>query len=307
MKAGRSAGAVHARAAELGASHRTTGGRTDEAVDGGTKMNQDKEILAVLREIRDLLAGSPNPARRTGRSGKTTAKDKAGNVAPGSGLDSLLASKEDASEWHAVWESKKPLDKWLAVLAIAERQIGPKTALSAPEIAQVAVDRFRLSGVHGTNVSRDLKAGRKYVSRAKRGTGFEYWLTRDGLAYISKRRDELSDLAHAPKPTSRKSARPTKKTRPAKQSNSPKEKATSPRARGGTSGRLGPKAMLEDLIGRGYFKSPRTISEVQGHLQHQRGHRYKATELSPALVRLIRDGALKRDTNADGTYEYQAG
>ena len=193
------------------------------------------------------------------------------------------------------------------MLAIAEVEVAPKTPLSAPEIAHVAAERFRLSGVQGTNVNRDLKRERKYVSRGKRGAGFEYWLTRDGLAYISKRRDELSDPANVPKAAARKSSRATKKTRLANQANAPKEKTARPRVRGAAGGRPGPKAMLEDLIAKGYFKSARTISDVQGHLQHQRGHRYKPAELSPALVRLVRDGALSRETSADGTYEYQVG
>jgi hypothetical protein len=273
-------------------------------------MDVDNEILSVLKEIRDLLSSSPRAASEARRA--TKAKTTKGDVSPersqgDAPVDQLLASKEDASEWHAIWESRKPIDKWLAILAVAEEEVAPKTPLSAPEIAQIATDRFRLSGVHASNVNRDLKRERKYVSRAKRGTRFEYWLTRDGLNYISKRRDERASPGREDGVAPR-AVRWPNKTRAAKREGAKTSGRPVPRsrARAASGGRPGPKAMLEDLISKGYFKSARTITEVQGHLQQHRGHRYKATDLSPALIRLVRDGTLSRDTNADGTYEYQA-
>lgn len=274
-------------------------------------MPNDAEVLKLLREIRDLLTGTSSmasartPRRTKGATGKGARTRQRRTGAEGeSALDTLLAARTDAEKWHAIWERGKALDKWLAVLGVAEAEVAPQTALSAPEIAQLLVDRFRLGGVHAPNVNRDLKTATKYVGRRKRGTGFEYWLTRAGLTYISGRAQELSsspatDTGGRRERTARRSAkRPTRKA--ARPAAAPRASPKSKPARG----RLGPKAMLEELISSGFFKSGKTISDIQAHLEQRRGHRYKATELSPTLVRLLRDNKLDREQNADGTYEY---
>lgn len=269
-------------------------------------MKKEDQILAMLKEIRDLLAGS-TAASASRKRGAQTRRDGAEALGAESLSDRMVRSNEDASEWHPIWDKGKPLDRWLAVLAVAEKEIGANTALSGSEIAQVAKDRFRLSGVYATNISRDLKRQRKFVSSAKRGTGYEYRLTRDGLKHVGARRDQLAKtgVADAPTRRTRKARQVSKPTA----GRTPRKVATKPGAprKKATGGRPGPKAMLEDLIAMGYFKSARTITEVQEHLQRQRGHRYTAQDLSPALVRLLRSGALSRDTNTDGTYEYHVG
>jgi hypothetical protein len=63
--------------------------------------------------------------------------------------------------------------------------------------------------------------------------------------------------------------------------------------------------VIESLIQAGFFKDPKTISNIQDHLKTKVGHFYKPTDLSPALTRLLRDGQLDRDRNESGKYEYQ--
>jgi len=62
--------------------------------------------------------------------------------------------------------------------------------------------------------------------------------------------------------------------------------------------------MISQLLGDGFFKTPRTISAIVAHCGTSKGHHYKANECSPALLRLLRDGKLKREKNKDGQYEY---
>ena len=69
-------------------------------------------------------------------------------------------------------------------------------------------------------------------------------------------------------------------------------------------GRPGPKAAIGQLLNSGFFRSARTISEIQEELQHRRGHGYSVQELSPALVRSVRDQSLSRERNSEGQYEY---
>lgn len=162
-------------------------------------MEADEEIIELLREIRDLLAAGAatralkpdTPARKHPRSVRGHTEEQPPSP-DDSGVEALLAAMSDAGEWNSVWEGGSPLDKWLAVLAIAEQEVAPQTRLSGPEIARVLTERFRVGGVHGTNVNRDLKKARHYAARRKRGIGFEYWLTRAGLSHIAGRRDQLS-------------------------------------------------------------------------------------------------------------------
>jgi len=63
-------------------------------------------------------------------------------------------------------------------------------------------------------------------------------------------------------------------------------------------------AMISQLLGDKFFKTPRTISAIVAHCGTSKGHHYKANECSPVLLRLLRDGKLKREKNKDGQYEY---
>ncbi len=70
-------------------------------------------------------------------------------------------------------------------------------------------------------------------------------------------------------------------------------------------GRPGPKQLLEKLHAGGFFAETRTMGAILKHIEAQLGYRYKATDLSPALVRVLRDGKLKRTKDQNGQYEYQ--
>jgi len=69
-------------------------------------------------------------------------------------------------------------------------------------------------------------------------------------------------------------------------------------------GSPGAFATISQLLTDGFFKSPKTIGSIVEHCKTSRGHHYKASECSPALLRLLRDGKLKRQKNKEGQYEY---
>ena len=85
---------------------------------------------------------------------------------------------------------------------------------------------------------------------------------------------------------------------------SPEAKAKASRTSSRGSGSPGSYAMINELLGGGFFKAPKTIGLIVDHCRTARGHHYKASECSPALLRLLRDGKLKRQKNKDGQYEY---
>lgn len=72
-----------------------------------------------------------------------------------------------------------------------------------------------------------------------------------------------------------------------------------------SSGRLGPKAALEELLQASFWNQPRTIGQLREHLRTIRGHNYKVQELSPALGRLLRDEKIERAKNKESQYEYK--
>lgn len=70
-------------------------------------------------------------------------------------------------------------------------------------------------------------------------------------------------------------------------------------------GRTGPKAAVEQLVELGFFSQAKTISDIKAFLESKKGHKYRTTDLSPALVRLLRQQVLDREKNSDGQYEYK--
>lgn len=69
-------------------------------------------------------------------------------------------------------------------------------------------------------------------------------------------------------------------------------------------GRLGGKAMLDRLLGEGFFKKPKTINQLVEHCDHNLALKYKQSDFSGALGRLTRNSKLHRTKNADKQYEY---
>lgn len=95
----------------------------------------------------------------------------------------------------------------------------------------------------------------------------------------------------------------TKSEVPASGAEKPKPQKAA-RATARSSASPGAFAMINQLLGDGFFKTPITIGAIVAHCRTAKGHHYKASECSPALLRLLRDNKLKREKNKDGQYEY---
>ena len=87
-----------------------------------------------------------------------------------------------------------------------------------------------------------------------------------------------------------------------------KNKATSPSEPKGKSARTstgrGAFAIVSSLVTEGFFKTPRTIRHVIDHSGIHKGRHLKPNEISPALLRLLRNETLARKKNKDNQYEY---
>jgi hypothetical protein len=90
---------------------------------------------------------------------------------------------------------------------------------------------------------------------------------------------------------------------PASDAEKPKSQKA-PRATARSTASPGAFAMIGQLLGDGFFKTPRTIGAIVAHCGTAKGHHYKANECSTPLLRLLRDNKLKRQKNKGGQYEY---
>lgn len=87
-----------------------------------------------------------------------------------------------------------------------------------------------------------------------------------------------------------KCSQPTIKTRKIKQKQRAKSATTSKAAR---KAKKGPVGYITELVDEGFFKTKRTLPEIQKKLEEQ-GHIYAQTSLSPALLNLTKKRALRR-------------
>lgn len=67
--------------------------------------------------------------------------------------------------------------------------------------------------------------------------------------------------------------------------------------------RGGPQAHIEEMVGDGFFKKPKTIAEVKAELEN-RGHHIPLTSLSGPLQKLCQKKVLRRQKQNGKIYSY---
>ena len=169
------------------------------------------QAIAFARAVDILMAGPtpgqqslPADARGIRRRAKarprrrvaSTAKTPADNSNGVDGFDALVATASGADEWEVVWEKGTPLDRWLAAIAVAEAE-AKLPGLNARQIERLLVDRFRLAGVHSSNIGRDLRAQPKLVTKSEADGRVMFSLTRNGLRHLDQRRELLQREPHS--------------------------------------------------------------------------------------------------------------
>lgn len=68
----------------------------------------------------------------------------------------------------------------------------------------------------------------------------------------------------------------------------------------------GPKSVIDQLIADGFFSKPKTMSEILIHCSHKLAKVFKTSDMSPTLIRAVRNQNLKRDKK-DDQYVYFVG
>ena len=120
----------------------------------------------------------------------------------------------------------------------------------------------------------------------------------------SENREEGDGGVSVVLPPSGTGSKPKRKRRPktkSKSGASPRtDNASSKPSRGGT----GAHAAVTSLVEEGFFKNAQSIRSIIEHLGANKGRHFKANQISPSLLRLLREGKLTRNKNADNQYEY---
>lgn len=195
-------------------------------------------------------------------------------------------------------------DRSLALLRAAKDQHGID-GLTAKQIALVLRDKFRLP-TKDNAVGMAMERSADMVDRVPQGKGYLYRIMTPGERYLDRAQtgEESSRQSRTRTVQRKRTATPAARSRTA-----PKDEPLStptPRKSSGKTGRRGPKSMLELLISEGFFAEAQSISSVIEHLAHTKAMRFKATDISPSLTRLLREGKLTRTRNSQNQYEYRS-
>jgi len=271
-----------------------------QAAEIAQQVPENMQVAAFNRAL-DLLTGATDASGERGQANTEIARStpKARQTKATTKQESPVAtlmSVIDTTQHPAVAATTKVLDRALMVLQIALRNHGID-GLTPPEIAQILTDKFRLNTSRQA-VSMAISSAITLVNRVHRGSGYEYRIMGPGEEY-------LTHLGSEREPAQRNgSVKVGRKKRTPKRSAKAAEPRTEGKAGGAKSSRPGPKQILEKLIADKFFDSPRDIAQTIEHIRQRHARTYKATELSPALIRLRREDKLDRTKNDKGVYEY---
>lgn len=206
-----------------------------------------------------------------------------------------VLSSVDTTQHPGIKAATKVLDRALMVLQIARTEFHID-GLSNTDIAKVLTEKFRIRTSKNA-VGMALSGATDLVNRNKQGIKYIYQIMGPGEDHLA----HIGDPSISDRPIPSK-----KKTTKSAKSKSSRKDATATTKSKKTSGarRVGPKKVLESLISEGYFSKPRQIAEIIEHIQYKKAVKFKATDMSPALVRLLREEKLERTKNESGSYQY---
>lgn len=270
---------------------------------------EDLRQVAFSKAFDVLVAGSLTVPSKSGSGstdrGRVSATPQTAPDEENEGTVERLIQTLDRTRYPEVSSTKQARELVLRVLKAAAEDADEEW-LSPGEITAVLREKFSIPIAQNTVRMALLRTG-KLTDRKRRGDTFIYRIMEPG-------ENLLAGVARSQ--TARKrgaSRRTTKRTAgrgPAATADEPPDAKAAPKtpprsSSRVTSGRPGPKKILEELLSTGFFDEPQTIGSIIKHLEVKRAHRYIATEIAATLVRLQREGKLDREPNADNQYEYR--
>ena len=155
-----------------------------------------------------------------------------------------------------------------------------------------------------------LKDASDFVDRVSESGAYRYRIMGPGEEYLAhiERADGVRPGTAATRTTARPQhhqARTTESSKSATKRGVSVDGRQNKATKKQTSRKVGPKAAILSLVDSGFFATPKTGPEVQTHLKTRRGFDLGTDQIRLAMLRLVRDGALERDENKEGQYEYK--
>ncbi len=244
----------------------------------------------------------------TGEAGKASKGPRAEPRSPEKGPSDPVAALSAMERQKApeVDSAQGGIAKGLALLRVARREL-EIDGLTASQIATVLTNKFRWRVTRQAVAEAMDRAGNR-VDRQKDGRTTRYRIMETGEQWLDlpadKRPGEDASGGGGQSVTRRR----RKSTRPSKAAPTSVKSTAAPAPRKAPARRpgRGPKAAVETLINAGWFASPRALGAIRTELENRLALRFKTTDLSPAMTRLLRDGKLKRSKTESGQYEYRA-
>lgn len=271
-----------------------------KAAEIAQKLPDNLQEAAFNRALDELLGESQSGRRaakaRSASKGKKSANEK------GPAADELgdIIGLIDRTKYPDIGDTGRTADRALKVLQLANDDLGID-GLSASQIAEILTKKFRLP-VKSNAVQMALQRESQTVDvGAGPGGKNLFHIMAPGDEYLANLR--AGDVTPTTRKAKKAAKKKTKKKTSVRKKISGKKKSSKKSAKRKSSS-LGPKAAIGKLIEAGYFGQARQISEIQEELKHTRGHTFSVQELSPALIRCVRDESLSRVRNESGHYEY---
>lgn len=268
---------------------------------------------AAFHRALDMLTGGEQPERKTTprrEAKKRSSSGGGGGSAPGSDRVAKVSGipRDEAPE---VDQESSVQGRSIALLVAAKRE-ADVDGLTAPEIAKILTEKFR----HRTTrqaVTKAMDAAGNMIDRQRNGSSAAiYRVMRTGEDWLATPADQRAasggggSRLRRRTGTKKASASPPAKATRVKKASGGAKKATSAKKASGAARRTGPKAVLEALINEGYFSEPRGMGDIRQHIRDQRAISFENSDLSPTLIRLLREGKLKR-ARVENQYVYTAG
>lgn len=260
-----------------------------EAAEIAKKLPKNLQETAFNRALDHLLGRA---AKKETRGATEDTRDSGERT-----RESELLASIDRTKHPDIGVTDRVADRALKVLHLANEDYGVD-GLTAQTISAILTQKFRLP-VTANAVNTALDRETDTVNVRQEGGVKTFHIMAPGEEYLRRLRSgevggQRRRVRKAALIRARKKSGDERPGKAVKAEGTARKKHTRP----------GPKAAVSNLVGGGFFTSPRTISAVQDELKHSRGHTYSLQELAPALVRSLRDGALSRTRNAQGQYEY---
>ena len=262
---------------------------------------ENLQEIAFKRALDELLgtgggSDSGDRASRKRRGGSKKAKRSRGKELDATDDTAALESL-DRTKHPEVGDDTDTLTRSLQLLKIAKDEFG-LDGLTAAVIAKVLTETFRIKTAR-TSVITALDAAKRHVNRVKRGgSAVVYHIMAAGEKFLTTPEAQKAEPKRPSKRKARKSAKKVAAKKTKKATKKSGKKATRRGARSWT--------LVRKLVDDGFFKEPRTIGAIREHLKAKKGHSVKSNEVSPVLLRLLRDEVLEREKNAEKQYEYRA-